>query len=428
MRIRFGIVFKILHLCAKQGVTQDRLYNSFIQCLCQTSGAAEVAPPQVTNVFKVNSEIDSRISETIRNNNFEYVKGRIRLFIVSNVKESIITSLVYVLLRLLSEDDSILPDVTFCGVSKSQLLNMDTIEPIDLISRIIIYSTEESNKGKENPKDLTKEWFLEYAKIDRNITVDKSVWMATGDLLKIDTEEKILLIQSGNRCALCDHEFSTKAKEPYKEIKIYSNSIAGDLLLSPALSAKGIHAPAHMDDFNNRILVCPSCAKKYNTSPTVEYYEKLAERKKAQLTRDNTKNLFHEGNLDNLDMELQHIVKNLKIERLDLNNEPLKTEALTVDSKIHDYSLREEIIPIVIRKFNYIQSLFSENSQNVLFDNIAMKVRAMDALLTLQGYSQNEAFDYLVKLIMDSVEGATASASRAIVAFFVQDCEVFSEK
>ena len=79
----------------------------------------------------------------------------------------------------------------------------------------------------------------------------------------------------------------------------------------------------------------------------------------------------------------------------------------------------------MLQYYRYIESIFSESETN--FDLIASEIKMCSQKLETSGMSQSDVIDYLSEWIRNKTNLGTESrpACNAVVAFFIQNCEVF---
>lgn len=104
---------------------------------------------------------------------------------------------------------------------------------------------------------------------------------------------------------------------------------------------------------------------------------------------------------------------------------------LTIDKKIETkYTmLKKDVKNNVVNYYSYIKEQFKELSQSdaSLFDRLAKEVKYRSDNLINEGNSQEVVFNKLVDWLKEKATTTQETACRAIIAFFVQNCEVFYE-
>lgn len=106
-------------------------------------------------------------------------------------------------------------------------------------------------------------------------------------------------------------------------------------------------------------------------------------------------------------------------------------EPVNVDKKIlpQNALLKDEIRNKVVKFYLYIENLFKEASNNnsSFFDNLANAVKFASDNYINQNLPQQVVYDYMVQWFKNKSYSADDTACRIMVAFFVQNCEVFHE-
>lgn len=106
-------------------------------------------------------------------------------------------------------------------------------------------------------------------------------------------------------------------------------------------------------------------------------------------------------------------------------------EPVNVDKKIlpQNALLKDEIRNKVVKFYLYIENLFKEASNNnsSFFDNLANAVKFASDNYINQNLPQQVVYNYMVQWFKNKSYSADDTACRIMVAFFVQNCEVFHE-
>jgi len=87
--------------------------------------------------------------------------------------------------------------------------------------------------------------------------------------------------------------------------------------------------------------------------------------------------------------------------------------------------LRMETQHNVVTYYRYIESIFSESDAN--FDLIASEIQTVSAKFEDAGMSQGQVINQLAEWIRNQrqLDADKSMACRIVVAFFIQNCEVF---
>ena len=188
--------------------------------------------------------------------------------------------------------------------------------------------------------------------------------------------------------------------------------------------------PRLCDDVNsidNFIPLCLKCHNKFDNPRTVEEYRNLYALKKQLIDEENAKTLFSQYTIAD---EIQTIILTLSQVDLGSANEKLELTALQIDQKLrNDFNpvTKRHIIADVTDYYPLIRHLFSEIERDTpgKFDVIAINVRAFYLNLKLTVTTQEEIYNEMAKWLYTKTRQGSLDACRVIVAFFIQNCEVF---
>lgn len=183
--------------------------------------------------------------------------------------------------------------------------------------------------------------------------------------------------------------------------------------------------PDNMDDPSNLIALSKKAAEEYSIKPTLKEFEILLKIK--EFTTRRTKALNSINRLD-LEEEIRLVLDALVSLTYSSELPQLSYDALKIGEKIEDYLLQVDIEKLVVRYYLYIESVFSNISED--FDVIASEIKLCSQRLEKAGLSQEEVVDNLTSWIHDKTfpcEQKGTLACRIVVCFFIQNCEVFSK-
>lgn len=148
---------------------------------------------------------------------------------------------------------------------------------------------------------------------------------------------------------------------------------------------------------------------------------KAKQRYKAQLAMDE---IAIEGDLRNLLDSLDSLIDPADVEQL--RYRPIK-----VKDKINPEShiLKSEIDNLVNSYYGFIQSELRARDSEGEFDaeSLGMSMRRCYKELQKIGENQDHIYDAMARWVSDSTGCENHSACRVLIAFFVQNCEVFDE-
>ena len=223
-------------------------------------------------------------------------------------------------------------------------------------------------------------------------------------------EDVTYILEMGNRCPICSEYLTELVKT--QTLKNYDIAT-----MNPSIH----QSPS----YSNRIALCKKCSEKYSLDTESAEYQELPaiKAKSAHKYR-----LDHELSKMTLEREIKDTVVALgnirevhKLEKLNLN-------AVRVDQKIlpENAILLDDLTTYVLKYFYFIKNAFSETDN---FESIALEVRKAFLRLEKNCQTQEEVVKNLGRWIWEQT-GLSEKHERAcdiIVAFFVQNCEVFNE-
>ncbi|WP_156022019.1 ABC-three component system protein [Selenomonas bovis] len=234
-----------------------------------------------------------------------------------------------------------------------------------------------------------------------------------------------LLAEANYECPLCHKKLVDTIKG--KAIKRYAITqiFPDDLDEDTAAAFKVVHpAPAHLNKLENLIALDVGCAEKYSIDPTVEEYSQLYEIKK-ELTQNYKAKM--EVNGVQLEEDIRTVLDALSQIKDASELVELEYNALRVDEKFkpENFILKNETKVQVVTYYRYIEKVFSNSTSD--FDTIAAEVKISSSKLEKAGLLQADIITNLSEWIRNKAGLGTESrlACNIVVAFFVQNCEVF---
>lgn len=190
--------------------------------------------------------------------------------------------------------------------------------------------------------------------------------------------------------------------------------------------AKIKKAPENSDALENKIPLCLNCANFYLNNPTLKDYQRLIQRKQHII---NEKQIAKGLNQLTLEVKLTKVIQGLKKVKPNLANSVVDYDAHTVEEKIsHDYALQGAVSYYVSGYYNKIKDQFSNlEGPGFSFDELATTIKLAYFKFKREQLDQEEIFNHLANWILEKEQLPQdySEASRIIVAFFVQNCEVF---
>lgn len=184
--------------------------------------------------------------------------------------------------------------------------------------------------------------------------------------------------------------------------------------------------PDDYDAVSNLIALSEKAAEKYSLHPTVDEFKNLLEIKKFVSTRYEAQKA-----IDRMDLEEDIRVALTALMTIKSPSEMIELEykALRIDEKIKDDPLlKNEIKNQVVLYYRFIEAAFNDSEAD--FDTIATEVKLSSMKLEKTGMSKEAVIENLAEWIRKKANlgDRSKTACRIVVAFFIQNCEVFSRE
>ena len=191
---------------------------------------------------------------------------------------------------------------------------------------------------------------------------------------------------------------------------------------------KNEERPDDVNDKENLLAVCNNSHQQYDHPRTVEEYGQWVTVKKRIIKNNNINDVYF---LYNIEEELLKVIK--QIVEIPLNEEfsQLSLDLLTIDQKTNEtctFVLKKSIKNYVVDYFNYIRQIFIEidKASPNKFNTIASQIRTFYNKCLQINTNQEWIYQKIVDWLYAKTNFSSKSACEIIVAFFIQDCEVFS--
>ena len=244
------------------------------------------------------------------------------------------------------------------------------------------------------------------------------------------TEDSLLRDECLNRCLMCN-----KRRKAYVKVKIAkaSSNYQERAALRKAVEAigGGVEVPDFEGGFdyssnNNLALLCPSCAAEYESSPSQDKCARLMSNKLRA-----KRNHLMQQQIDAvpLDDGLRDLLDSLD-SLIDPNDvAELRYSPVKVADKIRPeaHILKTEITDKVNRYYGFIREELGRREANGCFyaDEVCESVKACYRRLSKTGASQDQVYDTMSRWLSEATGSENHAACRVLIAFFVQNCEVF---
>ena len=238
-----------------------------------------------------------------------------------------------------------------------------------------------------------------------------------------------LLMEAGRICPSCGKplvvEKNGNSIMRYRIINIIPQSPTDDeaLRLGELLGAISDKA-----GYDNKIPLCFDCVENYVAFPTKDESAKLID-VKSKLQRNNIAVQM----LDKMYLEdgIEAVLRGIHGATEEQLADVLNYSALKIRDKIpsNNVLLIRKTESWVLGYYNYIRSLFSQLEREIGldFDNVAGEVRISYKKLKAQNLTQDEIYTRFTEWFKSKSKTDNVIACEIIVAFFVQNCEVFDE-
>lgn len=186
-----------------------------------------------------------------------------------------------------------------------------------------------------------------------------------------------------------------------------------------------LNGASSLNRSENSVALCPSCSNTYSHSTTYEECENL------RVIKEKLRRSFDASTmLDKMYLEeqIEAVLRKIPLDSSADITETLEYTALRVREKIlSNVPLIIKTEGFVVQYYRFIKSVFSqmEREGTIDFDGVASDVKRSYRKLATAGYTEEEVFGHLVDWFMKKASTRNTLACEIIVAFFVQNCEVF---
>ena len=243
-----------------------------------------------------------------------------------------------------------------------------------------------------------------------------------------DNERQVLYDEVRGYCPICGNKLThTKNGKIFKTFEIAHIYPANPTLLEIRLLKDEEHL-GDVNDLKNLIAVCRICHKKFDTPRTVDEYRSWLNLKRKTIENNIIKDSY---SLFNIEDEIYEVLKKLNSANIEGEMESLSFNSLKIDEKTNEtfpYLLKNALKNDVTNYFYFIQKCFIELDKTTLykFNTIAAQVKSFYSKCMQVNNNQEKVYYAIVDWINEKTECRSKRACEIIIAFFVQNCEVFS--
>ena len=242
-----------------------------------------------------------------------------------------------------------------------------------------------------------------------------------------DSDIRLYLREVNYHCPLCGKELQsrkqTKRNKLFEIAHIYPNR--------PTIEQyERLHSQERLGDtsesFENKIALCKECHNTQDYHTTLDDYLKLLQFKKDCLLST----ALHDSTVTlGLEDEILQVIQRLPSIKHDLAD--LKYDPVCIANKFtpQESLIKARISGYIVSLYPYIRECFRQLDgkngfvQNVLAEQIHSCFLKMSVLTS----DKEKVFNHIAGWIQAKTCSASISACEAVVAFFVQNCEVFNE-
>ena len=282
----------------------------------------------------------------------------------------------------------------------------------------------------EKTAELFKSIIYEASTKKRTSKKDKENKVPEANALVVGEKDYYLLDECNSSCPLCGDKLvktiGENIKNRYRRVYIMPPSIAS-YEREEIEAAVGIKVGDNLLAISNQLLLCEDCADE-NEVFSKDVYNRLANIKVKLMKRKNTVDTIDEIVVEEgINLILKSFTE-MKDAPIEIKKDDL--EVFRVDRKIPDnIFLRETVTGMVLRYYRHIEDLFKQYERRGLlrFNKIKNEISQCFESLDEQDLNQQEIFDAMVQWLQKQSKCKNLPACEIIIAFFVQNCEVFYE-
>lgn len=244
--------------------------------------------------------------------------------------------------------------------------------------------------------------------------------------LGIEVDDLPLLYEVNHNCPLCNKSLlkskNKRTLQKYRITKIYPDNLCDE---DKELFQNKRQPAQKLDSYRNKIALCPDCSGMYTFEVEFADYVELFDIKEEYATKFR---LQQELNNIPLEDEIKDVIHALgSIKQLD-DLEKFNLIVLKVNQKIlpENVILLDVLKNYILKYYRFIENSFSDIDN---FESIALDIRKAFIKLEKLYQKQDEIIDRLVEwmLQLTGIAKEKRRACEIIIAFFVQNCEVFYE-
>lgn len=244
-----------------------------------------------------------------------------------------------------------------------------------------------------------------------------------------DNQRQMLLDEVHGRCPVCGKRLThMKNGHVYRTFDVAHIYPANPTSAEKALLSAEERLSEDVNDLRNVMAVCKTCHNKFDRPRTIDEYRRWVLIKKQLLQENQIKDSYIYFNIED---DITTIIESLNSIDLEETELPLSLTLLKVDEKANDtlsYILKRTIKRNVVDYFYFIQNEFQhiDKATPYKFNTIAAQIKGFYCKCMQFNNNQEVVYHYLVDWLDEKTNHQSKTACEILVAFFIQDCEVFS--
>lgn len=244
-----------------------------------------------------------------------------------------------------------------------------------------------------------------------------------------DNEKQVLFDEVHGRCPVCGKRLThSKNGHFYRTFEVAHIYPANPKPEEEKLLATEERLSEDVNSIKNVVAVCRICHKKFDTPRTIDEYRTWVRMKKKLLQENEIKDNYA---LFNIEDDIAVVMKTLNSVAIEEAMVPLSLTSLKVDEKANDtlpYVLKRTIKNNVVDYFDFISKGFADIDKVTpyKFSTIAAQIRSFYYKCMQINNNQEVIYYSLVDWLDEKTNHYSKVACEILIAFFIQDCEVFS--
>jgi hypothetical protein len=432
MRLCFGSFATVLTLCAAGGTTNQELCGTILLSVADEGYDLRKDRDVTSKLIRGERNLSpSYVTVHAKTAKPETVAAYFKKAVLPLLDQGKLRFAVGALQDIVANDDRITPDTVIDfvgGTTKKTFIDDSGFCAFELLAGIFLYIAvnckipqNEIAATVSEIKTITVEYIEGFASRVNAIAIlaaSRNLSAEMSDELGIDlasfpkrTEDLLLLQEVECHCPLCRNNL----------IKKKNGVTLRNYKIAPI---SGSMASPRQMSLNSHIALCRSCADEYVSSNSVSEHAKLQVIKRTLSDRRVALESTAGIQIDEQIADILHTIARVPKEELTLRMEPVEVEK----------KIKASEIPLLIKISGYVERYFYrvrdalktlDRNGRLRSKEIAEDVNACYKKLRRGKHSQEQVYDDLVAWLETKAKPGCHLACEIMIAFFVQDCEVF---